>query len=69
MMDRRYFSRATFAFLRELAQNNEKDWFEANKQRYLADVRNPVLRRETRPYGTLSDCGFVRHAYEIQYAR
>ncbi len=42
-MDRRYFSRATFAFLRELAQNNEKYWFEANKQRYLADVRNPAL--------------------------
>jgi len=32
-----------FAFLRELARNNDRDWFNANKPRYLADVRDPLL--------------------------
>jgi len=34
----------TFRFLRELAEHNERAWFEANKQRYLDDVRDPLLR-------------------------
>jgi uncharacterized protein (TIGR02453 family) len=35
---------ATFRFLRELAQHNNRDWFTANKQRYLDDVRDPLLQ-------------------------
>ena len=34
---------ALFEFLRELKDNNERPWFEANKERYRADVRAPVL--------------------------
>lgn len=34
----------TFAFLKELAANNDRAWFEANKQRYLGEVRDPLLR-------------------------
>jgi len=34
----------TFAFLRELAAHNERPWFERNKQRYLDEVRDPLLR-------------------------
>jgi len=34
----------TFRFLRELAAHNERVWFEANKARYVADVRDPLLR-------------------------
>jgi len=34
----------TFAFLRELAAHNERAWFEANKARYLVEVRDPLLR-------------------------
>jgi len=34
----------TLRFLRELAANNEREWFNANKQRYLDDVRDPLLR-------------------------
>jgi len=30
-------------FLRELAKNNTRDWFEANKPRYEAQVRGPAL--------------------------
>jgi uncharacterized protein (TIGR02453 family) len=37
------FSPALFAFLRELADHNERPWFEANKDRYVADVREPAL--------------------------
>ncbi len=37
------FPSAGTQFLRELVQNNEKPWFEANKQRYLADVQAPAL--------------------------
>lgn len=32
----------TFAFLRELAANNDRDWFQANKKRYKAEVVGPV---------------------------
>lgn len=32
-----------FAFLRELARNNERAWFNANKARYEACVRDPLL--------------------------
>ena len=34
---------AIFDFLRELKANNERPWFEANKDRYRTDVRDPVL--------------------------
>jgi uncharacterized protein (TIGR02453 family) len=34
----------TFAFLRELARNNDRRWFEANRERYLSEVRDPLLR-------------------------
>ena len=34
---------ATFRFLKELAQNNERDWFNENKQRYIDEVRDPLL--------------------------
>ena len=37
------FSKATFHFLDELAANNERAWFEANKPRYEALVREPAL--------------------------
>ncbi len=37
------FTHATFDFLGELAANNNKAWFEANKPRYEALVREPAL--------------------------
>ena len=37
------FKAAFFDFLRELKANNERSWFEANKARYHADVRDPML--------------------------
>ncbi|OHC71650.1 MAG: TIGR02453 family protein [Rhodocyclales bacterium RIFCSPLOWO2_02_FULL_63_24] len=37
------FSKATLSFLDELAANNERAWFEANKPRYEALVREPAL--------------------------
>ncbi len=38
-----YFTAATFGFLRELAANNNRVWWEANKSRYLSHVREPAL--------------------------
>jgi uncharacterized protein (TIGR02453 family) len=32
-----------FAFLRTLSRNNDRAWFAANKARYVADVRDPLL--------------------------
>ncbi len=32
-----------FAFLRDLRRHNDRAWFAANKERYLADVRDPLL--------------------------
>src|SRR5439155_14951950 len=37
------FSRELFAFLRELAENNDREWFAANKARYVAEVQEPAL--------------------------
>lgn len=42
-MATRHFTPAVFAFLRELAENNNKTWWEENKQRYLETVREPAL--------------------------
>ena len=39
----RYFTNKTFAFLKDLAANNEREWFKANQERYESDVREPAL--------------------------
>ncbi len=36
-------SRDLFAFLGELRRHNDRVWFNANKDRYLAEVRDPML--------------------------
>ncbi len=41
---RAYFSPELFQFLVELRYNNRRDWFQANKHRYEALVRQPFLR-------------------------
>lgn len=38
-----HFTPATFAFLAELADNNNREWFRANKSRYDGDVKEPAL--------------------------
>ncbi len=40
----RYFTPESFAFLRELRENNNREWFAENKQRYEREVRDPALR-------------------------
>lgn len=37
------FSKATFTFLRGLAENNEKAWFEAHRDEYESQVREPFV--------------------------
>ena len=39
----RYVTPSTFRFLRELARNNNREWFNANKERYIEEVREPLL--------------------------
>ncbi len=39
-----YFSPNMFQFLKELEANNNRIWFEKNKHRYEADVKEPMLR-------------------------
>lgn len=39
-----YFQPALFRFLEQLARNNNRSWFHANKARYEAGVREPLLR-------------------------
>jgi uncharacterized protein (TIGR02453 family) len=34
----------TFAFLRDLTLHNDRPWFDANKDRYVREVRDPLLR-------------------------
>ena len=37
------FTEQTVAFLRTLAQNNDREWFKAHKADYEANVRAPML--------------------------
>lgn len=37
-----YFTPAVFKFLRELEDNNNRPWFEANKDRYISTIREPA---------------------------
>ncbi|MDP8958361.1 MAG: DUF2461 domain-containing protein [Actinomycetota bacterium] len=39
----RHFTTALFTFLRELEANNDREWFNANKQRYIEHVQEPAL--------------------------
>jgi uncharacterized protein (TIGR02453 family) len=39
-----WFTPALFRFLEELRLHNDRDWFERNKERYVRDVRDPMLR-------------------------
>lgn len=39
----RVFTPALFGFLRDLAANNDRAWFEANKERFESTVREPAL--------------------------
>jgi len=40
---RGHFSPGLFRFLRELARNNSRDWFQANRERYEKALREPCL--------------------------
>lgn len=43
MTESRYFSSETFVFLKELAENNNRKWFQENKQRYDEHVKAPAM--------------------------
>jgi uncharacterized protein (TIGR02453 family) len=40
----RWFTPELFVFLEELRLHNDRDWFDRNKERYVAHVRDPMLR-------------------------
>ena len=44
MSDEIYFKPSFFKFLRDLRENNNRDWFNANKGRYEDSVKDPALR-------------------------
>src|SRR5262245_56455949 len=44
MTTKPYFDTALFAFLEALHSNNNREWFQAHKQRYEREVRDPMLR-------------------------
>lgn len=39
-----HFTPAFFDFFRDLKQNNDRDWFAANRARYINDVEAPLLQ-------------------------
>lgn len=39
----RYFTTKTFTFLKDLAANNDREWFKGNQDRYESDVRDPAI--------------------------
>jgi uncharacterized protein (TIGR02453 family) len=44
MARKRHFNKDFFDFLKELEQNNTREWFQANKERYRSVVQEPLLR-------------------------
>src|SRR2546429_344210 len=44
MTTQSHFDPALFAFLEALRSNNNREWFQAHKQRYGREVRDPMLR-------------------------
>ncbi|MDJ0923257.1 MAG: DUF2461 domain-containing protein [Acidimicrobiia bacterium] len=42
-MSKRYFTPKLFGFLKDLAENNDRDWFKANQDAYEEYVREPAL--------------------------
>lgn len=43
MPAKRYFAPAFFEFFEELSRNNNREWFQQNRDRYERDVREPML--------------------------
>ena len=43
-MATRYFTPATFRFLKDLKENNNRPWFQENKDRYEKELKEPALR-------------------------
>ena len=57
-MATRYFTPQLFAFLKDLEQNNNRDWFKANQDRFEQEVREPALdfiNDFAAPLGKISD--------------
>jgi uncharacterized protein (TIGR02453 family) len=54
-----WFSRELFRFLKDLKAHNDREWFQANRLRYEAEARDPMLRF----IGALSEplAGLSRH--------
>jgi uncharacterized protein (TIGR02453 family) len=53
------FPKDFFAFFRELARNNEREWFQANKHRYEGSVLQPLrafVAAMDLPLGRFADC-------------
>ena len=44
MAKNQYFGAETFAFLGELAENNNRQWFQENKKKYEEHVKDPAIR-------------------------
>ena len=44
MAKKRHFDKDFFDFLKELKQNNNREWFQANKERYTSVVQEPLLQ-------------------------
>ena len=44
MTTKAYFTSALFKYLRDLAANNDRDWFQARKERYERLLRDPAQR-------------------------
>jgi uncharacterized protein (TIGR02453 family) len=43
-VDHGYFGPGLFGFLADLKAHNDRDWFQANKERYVTEVEAPMLR-------------------------
>lgn len=73
------FSPALFRFLRELRDHNDREWFEANRARYEADLKDPMqafimafdgpLRRLSRYYAADPRTSMFRIHRDTRFSR
>jgi len=52
------FTSKSYKFLEELRNNNTRIWFNANKDRYIEDVRDRLRRKKTKYRFLIGECRY-----------
>ncbi|MCH7774380.1 MAG: DUF2461 family protein [Bacteroidetes bacterium] len=62
------YNHLLFSFFQDLKKNNDRDWFNANKDRYIQSVRDPLLQMIT-DFDCSNDIFFGKIGFYFQSLR